>query len=449
MHILTGNQQGKVTALSNSFASINLDGTISDWTGTTLGSTPTNNWSAPVNVLSDVNKDIWSHLDYNGGSPVPCYLFTYNTSVNTSYLGIQRPNTATGVNKTFYAFSDFTNAHVGCVSAGNKSYITDGNFVRAYSPNTGTVSNSINVGVGYVTTSVCDFGNYVAIVGSDGVNARMWLWDGSANNPNFQYEVRDTYVTKVINRGGILKVFSYGRNATTKIKTFNGNGFDESADWEILTAEMSSPVHGSVDIWNNMIIWKDNNNYIWTYGTPQANEIPSGVHKIGNLGSGIDTNLNGYGAFRNLFGSMIFAGYRQSGNTYLTRFSNIYSSGSFNYTTKVYELPHKATIKCIHVYFDHTAIINDLSPNTLAVYAYLRNNQFNTGAGDYMLDFDALGLGTGIMPTGLKQGIQYFPIKKAIPDADMFYLSFTQNGSSPNATIRKIVVEYNYEEGDI
>lgn len=391
------------------------------------------NWAAPAGCLTDEYKDIWTHVYTTGAE---CVFYTYQTAGN-AYVGYKFPQTATGRNDTYYALANRNVPHVGCVSVNNRSYVTDKNLVRAYDPAVGGFPTSINVGVGYTCNSIVDYGNYVAIVGNNGSNSRMWLWDGSAEFPNFQFEIRDTNVTAITNEGGSLRVFTYGKNNTTKIKTFNGSGFSEEADWEVPTSLCASPLHGMVDIWLNQIVWRTPDGYIWTYGSPRKTEIDTGANRIGIM----ETNTSSNGCVKNLYQDRLFVGITNLGVSYVYEVlgTNPYSSstGAFQYKSNLYELPHKSTIKCIHLFFSIFDYVNAgaSSATTINLYSGYETTDllnFTMPANPYV---------------GGSYRHTYYPVRQEIPNLDSFYLIVNHSaGANVPFVLKKIEVEYAYDD---
>lgn len=388
------------------------------------------NYSAPAFARTDLYKDIWTHVTTGG---VEAILYTYDVA-GASYLGIASLPAFTR-NDTYQTFTNNGRPHVGVVSVSNKSYITDGNLIRVYDPNSASpFAQSLNVGLGWTTVSVEDYGNYVAIVGNRGNSSRMWLWDGSASVPNFQYEIRDTTVTTIINEGGELRVFTYGKNATTKIKTFNGNGFSEEADWEVPTALCPAPAHNMRDIWLNQIVWRTPDGYVWTYGSPRKNEINSGAHRCGLL----TTNTVSNGCVKNLYGDKLYFGVQSifSTNTnklYFVNPTSYYEIGNntSNIKSALYSLPHKSTITQMNIYF------GSYIPSTI-------NSAASSLTASLYKDYTTTDLWNHAIPLGdtVGQNIYFYPIKLNVGDVDSFYfkLAFTL------AIIRKVEIFYTYDD---
>lgn len=409
------------------------DGTLPEMNVAATWAPGHTNWSAPAGCQTDEYKDIWTHIYTTGAE---CVFYTYQTAA-TAYVGYKFPQTAVGRNDTYYALANRNVPHVGCVSVNNRSFVTDKNIIRAYDPAVGGFPTSINIGVGYTACSIVDYGNYVAIVGNNGSNSRMWLWDGSAEFSNFQYEIRDTTVTAITNEGGSLRVFTYGKNNTTKIKTFNGGGFSEEADWETPTSLCASPLHGMVDIWLNQIVWRTPDGYIWTYGSPRKNEIDTGANRVGIMTTNTTTN----GCVKNLYQDRLFVGITDGGLSYVYEVlgTNPYStaSGAFQFKTNLYELPHKSVIKCIHLYFSLFDYVNGGASSGTTVNLY---SGYETT--------DLLNFTMPANPaTSGSYRHTYYPIRQEVNNLDSFYLIINHAaGSGVPFVLKKIEVDYTYED---
>ena len=394
---------------------------------------PTNvsaTYTAPSGVTTDQYKDIWTHID---DTFTESLMFTYQTTTN-AYMGIKYVTSGTR-NDTYITLSSINVPHVGCVSTTDKSFITDGKYVKCYDPALGRFSIAqINVGNAYTTVSVADTGNYCAIVGNKsygssvgGCNARLWLWDGTNVQPNFQYDIRDVTVTAVTNEGGVIKVFCTGKNGTTKIKTFSGTNFSEEADFEVDNTYSDSPAHGMVDIWMNQLAWRTQSGYMWTYGSIKNKLFKIGGHRIAQV-----TTDSSQGFVKNLYGANLYT-CKKIGGVYTIVYINPSSSGNAisSIKTDLYQLPHKSTIEYIEVIFaNYTVTGNSTAGNSFSISLY---------KGDETIDQIATSVPTDDVLQGTK--LYYFPIRKKVSDVDTFYMSATWTG-----VVKDIFVHYAYED---
>lgn len=404
----------------------------------TFPPTPTN-FTAPAGCTFDTYKDIWKYVAPT--TLAETVFFTYQTAT-TAYVGHARVGAIVTRNDTFFALSTMNVPHVGCVSVKNLSYVTDGRYLRSFNADTNTW-NQVDCGSGITLTSVADYGNYVATIGGNGVSTWLFLWDGTSLNLNYKYEIRDTYATALVNEGGELRVFTYGKNQTTKIKTFSGTGFSEEADFEVPTSLCSSPSHGMVDVWMNQVVWKASqtvsgvttDGYIWTYGSPRKNEIPSGGHRVGKL----TTNTSTSGCVKNLYQNNLYVGINNTSVSYLynVKADESYTSElSSTIRTSLYELPRLSTIEKIQVWFSsYTVPSAGSSGSSLTIKVYK--------------DYDSTETLSQSIPTRTDLTtatyINYHPFTGTIPQVDSFYMDM----NFAFCVIRKIVVTYSYEDNDL
>jgi hypothetical protein len=418
---------------SNNHAYVILsNGIIKDFDASVSWSGVSTDWAAPASCEDNEYKDLWKHVNPTGLESV---LFTYQTATN-AYLGHAQVGNIVNRNNTYFTFTNRNVPHVGCKSVGNQSFITDGQYLQRYDPNAASPTGlRINMGSGWVLCSVVDAGNYVAVVGNDGTNARMWLCVAADVLPTFQYDIRDTTVTAIVNEGGILKVFTKGKNGTTKIKIFNGRGFSEEADWEVPTSLCEPPKHNMVDVFMNQIVWKTPDAYLWTYGSPLKDEVTTGAHRVGLLTTlGAVSN----GMVKNLFGNSLFVGMLRGTDEYIYQ---VKADESYSATvtsmlkTALYELPTNSSIESIEFFFsDYTQPGPSSSGSSLSVQGY---KSYDT---DPFVDHD--------MPANAEapMSVYRYPIPGAtVGDIDSFYLDM----QFTNCTIKKIEVIYSYETQDL
>jgi len=404
----------------------------------TSSSSSVTDYTQPASCSNDNYKDIWLHVTSAG---LEAIMYTYQTGSN-AYLGIAPTSNISGLrNDTAYTLTNRNVLHVGCVSAGGKSFITDGNLLKCYDPNSPASLFSVNIGTGYVLTSVADYGNYCAAVASNGYSSKMVLWKGSDQTKvDYEYDIRDTKVTAIVNEGGDLRVFTYGKNGTTKIKTFTGSGFSEEADWETPTTICASPLHNMCDVFLNQIVWKTPDGYLWSYGAPRKNELQTGAHRWGTVSTSTNTN----GCVKNLNLDFLFIGSNYNSNNYLFYLKADEGYGSTlglssTYKTNLISLPHKSSIQRIVVYFSNYTVPTAVSTGSscsLNLYAgYDTSTDLLSGASVPIAGTDST------IPTT----IVYHSFECGIPNIDTFYL----NVNFQFCTIKKIDIWYSYEDNII
>lgn len=396
-------------------------------------------YSPPSGCTNDVYKDIWLHTTNATSIPsLPAgseaIMYTYQTSTN-AYLGIApTSNIASFRNDTAYTLTNRNVVHVGVVSAGGKSFITDGNLLKAYDPNSPASLFSVNIGTGYNLVSVADYGNYCAAIANVGNKCKMVLWKGANQTAvDYEYEIRDFVATAVVNVGGELKVFCYGKNGTTKIKTFTGQGFGEEADWETPTSLCPSPAHNMCDVFLNQIAWKTSDGYLWSYGTPKKNELYQGAHKWGQ----VQTGTNGNGCVKNLNSNILYVGSVFNSNNYLMvlKADESYSSQLSSFIkTNLLTLPHKASVQGIQIYFANYSVPTvGVSGSSCSINLY----------SGYDTTTDLLqGSAVPTITTGdnSSTNLVYYSFEVGVPNIDTFYLQINFNF----CTIKKIEIDYQF-----
>lgn len=419
---------------SNNYVySILANGLIKAFDASTTWNSSSVDYTAPAGCNTDAYKDIWKHVSPTG---VEVVMFTYQAG-GTAYIGYANVGAIATRNDTYGTLSTANVPHVGCVSVANQSFITDGQYLQRYDPNSATpLASRVNMGSGWTLVSVADYGNYVACVGNNGTTSRMWLCNSTDTLPTFQYDIRDSNVTAIVNEGGVLRVFTTGKNGTTKIKSFDGNGFSEEADWECPTSLCASPTHAMVDVWLNQVVWRTPDGYIWTYGSVRKNEIPSGAHRVALL----TTNTTSLGFVKNLYQNQLYIGITNASNSYIYQVKadeSYTSTSSSNIRTALYETPRNATIEKIIVYFsDYTQSSPSLTASSFQMSFYK----------DYTTSPDLL-LGEGTIPQSATGGekLYYWPFRTAISNLSSFYLDITFSA----CTWRKITIQYTFEDGDL
>lgn len=421
---------------NNYIYSILASGVIKEFNAGTTWSSSSTDYTAPTGCTTDAYKDIWKHV-----SPSPAYsesvFYTWQDGA-VARLGYAKVGAIATRVDNYGTFSTYNVPHVGCVSVGGYSFITDGQYLQRYNPDVAAWASQtrVNVGAGWTLVSVTDYGNYAACVGNNGTLSRMWLCDGTSTLPNYQYDIRDSNVTAIVNEGGTLRVFTTGKNGTTKIKSFDGSGFSEEADWEAPTSLCASPTHAMVDVWLNQIVWRTPDGYVWTYGSPRKNEIKSGAHRVAYL----TTNTTSLGFVKNLYQNQLHVGITNASNNYIYQVKADESYGALltsNIRTALYETPRNATIEKIIVYFsDYTQSGPSLSASTFQMQLYK----------DYDTTVDLLA-GEGTIPQTTTGGeeIYFWPIRTAISNLSSFYMNINFTA----CTIRKITIQYTFEDGDL
>jgi hypothetical protein len=316
----------------------------------------------------------------------------------------------------------------GIVGAANKSYFTNGKYISTYDPVTNTFSRTaLLLGNGWISTSICEYGNFVAIVAYRGNGqSKLFIWDGSSTNANYSYNIPDSYVSAIKNDGGALYVFCSGKNNTTKIRTFTGNDFSQEPLYENEISYIGlPPQHDGVDFYSNQLFWTNAKGTIFSYGTPNKNKYSSGFHSVGQLNV---PDGQGGGLCKNLQKDILFMGgdYASNGltNVFTTTLTNASSQYQGTLTSKLYELPEKSTINKIKIYF------SDWGKN----YCIFDIELFKDYTLLDLLETQDINISNNI-------GF-YHEINCSIPDVNSFYFKLRMG----NCSIRKIEIFYSFTD---
>lgn len=383
--------------------------------------------------------DMWTHVNTAGQEVI--YISYASTSGNTwSIAQILVSTDAISTNAPFatspLSATNFTSLHRAVVGPANKGYILNGGYVAVFNPVDNTyVPLSLYLGTGWETKAICSYSGFVAIVGSRGSSeSRLWLWDGSSTTPNFFYDIKDATATAIINDSGDLKIFTSGKNGTTKIKIFTSGDISEDPLWERDSLSVgTSPNSYSVGVFYNQMFWMPPNlgvgTTIFSQGSPNKAMYNQGVHQqCSFVGQTITT---GGGLCKNVKSNRLYVGYNRSGQgvlayTDLTTFS---ATDTGRIVSQMYETPTKTTIARIKVYFSLWSTGATFTP---ALYI---NNTAQ----------EQLQKVTPFVSYADKTDLTYLPVSVSVPTVESFYFDFQFS----NCVIRKIEVVYNYEEQDV
>ena len=402
------------------------------WFMTTLGTTYKRNVAGSFLLVDDiaaVTREVmgsWTHIDNLGDEKVYQSYFQ-----NGGGWLVDQIDPITSVRTNLYTNVGATPdlPRKGITGPANKSYMTNGEYVSTYNPTTNTFSaTALLLGTGWISTSIADNGNYVAIVGYRGNKSRLWIWDGSSSNPNYSYDIPDYRATAVKTDGEEIYVFCSGKNGTTKLRLFSGGNFKQEPLFEYPTSSIGQPPqHDGVDIFNNSLFWVNEDGKVFSYGTPNSLLFYKGFHNpfYINVPSG-----SGGGICKNLQEDVLFVGGDQNSLNKTTIFTTTLSNSTNtpasygSIITKLYELDTTATIEKIKVYFSDWG--DDYCGFDIELFKdYSLSDQLEHVA---ISKFDEIGY--------------YYEINCSVPDIESFYLKLTL----ANCSIRKIVVFYTYED---
>jgi hypothetical protein len=402
--------------------------------------TTINTIHSPPGILASSNaNDIIVTFD-KAATPVEYLIYSYETTT-ARYIGYRTPNWATG-NDTWMSTNLATGSTIPCVfsfgGGSSEIYFTNKNYIGEISltatitsVNTITSPTALNLGSGWVASSLAPYKNWLAIVGYRATNfvagyaageSKLWLWDGFSPDPNFIYDIGDNYVTAVKNVNGILYIWTKGRNNTTKIKYFNGEKvvpvFEDYGIYH-------PPRHGAVEVIQNMVHWNNGRSTVYCLDGKS-------FHSRMTIG---DSTAQA-GMLRYLGSNYLFAGVcKTSGaySLYYTDFGYKYSTNSANLITRLFtEIPPRSTIKKFRIYFSQFG-------SGASIHLSLKKDYKDSGFGgpnDLLYDKFLTNASLG--------NIYYHSFEANITDVNSFYLQIGFNHSSTSniaAIIRKIEIE--------
>lgn len=388
---------------------------------------------------STADGGIWTHIDNTGIEKV---YVAGNAGGN--FVVKTMNNDGTGIAVLYNAAQpDATAQHRGTTGILNRTYMTNGRYIATYDPTTNTFTNNkINLGIGWITTSIRNYGNYMAITGyKSNAQSRLWLWDGASEFPNFQYNINDLYAT-CFAEGGRLFIFSSGKNATTKLYEFNNADISGEPIWQTSDTNRSAlPEQGSIDSFNDGIYWKGTTGYIFAY---QKYKGIWGVHKP-YQGTTFNLSNSLPHLCKALYSNILYVsggeGSNASSNTYFSScnlVANTYSTVSSSFSLPTVVMPHSSTIEYVKVYFSE---FTDLGVGKDPTFGYAVRN-ISTG-----IDFDNTGknrirysdlTAAGLSPTNYTYHV--FTLKST--PIDILKMTFFLTG----CVVREIHVGYSYDD---
>ncbi len=328
-------------------------------------------------------------------------------------------------------------------------YFGNGNILGKFDPKTMVATNvALTLPPYWQIQGLSQYQNYIVIAAyqqnsaAENPNLKgqsmLFFWDGVATTWLFQYDIQDFFTSNIFYDGGNLYVLTYGRNATVKLKQFNGSGFDilwESAVIGNLPAGIngSPPCFGGIDLWLNHIVWtSQNSNNINAYGSPDQKDLPFGFHQVGSL-------PGNNGMCKNLYSNLIFVGNKNNG-VYSINYSDFSQYGTnTQYVSPFFPLPTNSTIDNVKLYFSQWG--TGAALNVAIVKDY---NTLTFGGANDLLNWS---------PTVASLGTNTYLYKsQSIGNVNGFYLGMQwAHGSTSNtaAIVRKIEINGQSDDQNI
>ena len=237
-------------------------------------------------------------------------------------------------------------AHKMCIGPDGNVYVTNGQYIAKLDITTSTVTMAaLNLGTGFIATDIKTFRNQLVIVGYKATTfisgfsnseSRAWFWDTTSPFHNQMFNLQDNYVSAILAHDN-LYVFTNGRSQTTKVKFFNGNGFETIFE----SAQIGSyPKPGSVDIFQNMVHYAPNG------GSQIFCLDGKSFHYRSTLSSATDI-----GMVKNLYLNVLYVGKRVSSTYTIEKLTYDTYVVDAKFLDSIRSLPYKSTVKKIIVYF--------------------------------------------------------------------------------------------------
>lgn len=203
-------------------------------------------------------------------------------------------------------------------------YIGDRNFVHAYDQTTGIFSAAVlTLPKGWIITCFAKtqdlqlvIGTYTQTsLGTIGLNpfnrgdARAWFWSYTALDVDYSRDLRDNYVSEMIQWGGTIVAFTSGRRSLTargiyKLQALNGAEFEVIKSW----SQGGIPVRGGVDNVGNDIYWNGGGHIFAYVQRPENGQyILNNIFNLGSTG-GVFKFLTATAIYHSSFGASTGAG---------------------------------------------------------------------------------------------------------------------------------------------
>ena len=238
---------------------------------------------------------------------------------------------------------------------------------------------ALNLGEGWIGTSIERAGSYIAITGYRATTyttsfalskCRTWLWDGHIENPNFVYDIEDNYVSRILPD---LSVITQGQNNTTKFQRFTGD-IRQPYEVKFESAQIgSAPRHGSVGMFQGMPHW----------GRQNADSLfcmdGNAFHHRSVLTDG-NGNATDVGMVKNLTSNSLYVGVNISGAYKIFRINYSGYNQIVDFLTGLYETPYKSNITGFTFFFSQFGTGASLTASVFKDY----NNISIGGAADLL-----------------------------------------------------------------
>ena len=318
-------------------------------------------------------------------------------------------------------------------------WANNGTDVGSYNPATAAANQSaLEIAQGSVAVSGCAYDLYSAIACSPFGNVfgtpssftagkvKIYFWDGFSPKPNFIYDIDDFKATKIYNDNGVLKVWTQGKNGTTKVWAFNGGKFTlliESAQIG------NSPTDYRVDSFEQKMHWVS--------GLEIFCLDDASLHTRTKVHNGT-TTVTSVGFLNNLIDGKLYVGVKVGSLYYILKINRSgYFPDTAYWRSRLYRLPFKANICRITLYFSQFDATSSLDVGLFADY----NTVDMGGAADKLKNMATIN--TTNYPTIATTMSATLAVN--ISDVSSFYMHLLFNHDAAadlGAAVRLIEIEY-------
>ena len=267
-------------------------------------------------------------------------------------------------------------------------YITNGRYVSQYDGATGANgtfnATRYDLGVGWITTDVRRYGNYLAVAsvksGANYINytfsslCRVNLWNMTEPGVGLEYEIADNFLSAIFAVGSRLYAFTRGRNNTVKVWRFDGREFELVWESAVYTG---TPDARQIELYKNLIVWASGASIL-------ALDLDTdGVHQpfLANDGTN-DVTTNGF--IKNVDQSKLFLGGLFAGSYTVPRltFASAGYGSTVDLRTRLFALPYNSKMVGFQFFF------SQLAPSSSARFSLFRDYaDMSVGGADDLLNF--------------------------------------------------------------
>ena len=290
----------------------------------------------------DIGKYVGSSLTDNWGSTIP----SGAAIINSTYIHRALVGTEAGL--------------------GGMMYFTNGGYVGAYDPTTGT-NGTLNVSAfslpaGFIAYDILPSNGYIEIYASNGWKAIIIQWDGVPGD--LASSIIDVDEANILGGklvDGFPHLVTQGNTGNTTIRQKNFYGYPQvqtisnfTGSTVATTAAMLGSSNGS------LYIGDGNKNTIFTYGTPFSTYSYRGTENSGTFQAILQQPFSASGTVQSLDvweGGIHVVSNLGTGNSTIEQFSLVnnttFNNSGASFRTLFFDLPINSTIESIKFYIQY------------------------------------------------------------------------------------------------